>query len=75
MYDTTEVIKLAREIFDDEQLELTTKLEEAYGYDSMAHVQFIVELEGVFNISLEDGEISRTQTFEEVWKVVAKKVG
>ena len=48
-----------REVFDDDELELTTELtaNDVDGWDSLSHVNLIVAIEGRFNIRFSQKEL------------------
>ncbi|MBC2581440.1 acyl carrier protein [Clostridium sp. DJ247] len=69
-----QVISIAKENFNDEELNPTVKIEDVNGFDSMALVQFTIELETNFNVEINDEEISRSLTFQELSDILEKKV-
>lgn len=66
------IITIAKETFSDEGLNADSKLEDAKGFDSMALVQFIIELESNLDMEIKDEDIDRTFTLVEL-EVFLKK--
>jgi Acyl carrier protein len=44
-------------------------------WDSMAHLNLVIELEGEFNITFEPEEIAKLKTFQDVICTVNEKIG
>lgn len=53
----------------------SSRLQEGAGYDSMAHVQFVIELEAHFNMKLKEEEILAHYTLEEIMNFIKRKRG
>ena len=64
------ILDKAREIFGDDAVTISTPFQEAQGYDSMALMQFLIELEGHFGVSLTEANISRDSTSLEVAEII-----
>lgn len=75
MSEIEKVLEIARRVFRDYDLQESSQLHEADGYDSMEHVQFLCELEEVFGVEITDTEILRNHTILEVVDVVKSKKG
>ena len=74
MIDGHKILNIARKIFKDQDLQMSSSLHDAEGYDSMEHVQFLLELEGLFGVEISDTEVLRNHTIQEVVEVVQKKL-
>jgi acyl carrier protein len=68
-----EIMTLATDIFEDDDILPTSKLEEAKRFDSMNLVQFIIELSEAFEMDIEDEEVEKTMTFAELAKRLEAK--
>ncbi len=64
---------LATDIFEDDDILPTSRLEEAKRFDSMNLVQFIIELSKAFEMDIEDEEVEKTMTFAELAKRLEEK--
>ena len=68
------IIEYAKETFKEPEMTLQSVLNEAEGYDSMAHVQFLVDIEDWCGVQLEDSEVRRDHTVRDVVEIVEKKL-
>ncbi len=71
MLDT--IMTLATDIFEDDDILPTSRLEEAKRFDSLNLVQFIIELSGALDMDIEDEEVEKTMTFAELAKNLEAK--
>jgi acyl carrier protein len=67
------IMALATDIFEDDDILPTSRLEEAKRFDSMNLVQFIIELSGTLDMDIEDEEVEKTMTFAELAKNLEAK--
>lgn len=67
------IMTLATDIFEDDDILPTSRLEEAKRFDSMNLVQFIIELSGILDMDIEDEEVEKTMTFAELAKNLEAK--
>ncbi|GLB25360.1 hypothetical protein LXJ15735_16010 [Lacrimispora xylanolytica] len=67
------IMTLATDIFEDDDILPTSRLEEAKRFDSMNLVQFIIELSGTLDMDIEDEEVEKTMTFAELAKNLEAK--
>ncbi|WAJ25255.1 hypothetical protein [Lacrimispora xylanolytica] len=67
------IMTLATDIFEDDDILSTSRLEEAKRFDSMNLVQFIIELSGTLDMDIEDEEVEKTMTFAELAKNLEAK--
>jgi acyl carrier protein len=74
MVNIDAVLQVARETLNDIKLTAASKLEDAEGFDSMAYVQLMIDLEAQFNINLADENIPRTSTIEEVFEIIKRQL-
>lgn len=69
------IMTLAADVFVDDDILPSTRLEETKRFDSMNLVQFIIELSGMLDMDIEDEEVDKTMTFAELAKnLEAKKL-
>lgn len=73
MAEANELLKIARNIFKDESIKLDSYLEDAEYYDSMAQIQFVIELENHYKVDIEQEEILPEMTFQEVLEIINGK--
>lgn len=67
------IMALATDIFEDDHILPTSRLEEAKRFDSMNLVQFIIELSMTLDMEIEDEEVEKTMTFAELAKNLEAK--
>lgn len=65
-----------REIFDDEEIVLSkeTKAEDIDDWDSLTHMQLIVEIEKKYNIRFTTGEIKKAANVGEFIEIIESKL-
>ncbi len=63
--DVTSVVEIARKTLLDSSLGPASRLEEAAGYDSLTHLQFVLELEKRSGRKMH-GDIAETATLEDI---------
>lgn len=63
--DLNTVVEIARKTLLDKRLTASSRLEEAVGYDSLTHLQFVLELEKQSGVKLR-GDLSEAATLSEV---------
>lgn len=68
------VLELARSAFKEPDMALQSVLNEAEGYDSMAHVQFLVDIEDWCGLELADTEVRRDHMLKDVVELVERKL-
>jgi acyl carrier protein len=66
-----------RELFDDESLELRreTTAEDVEGWDSLTHVELLVEIERAFGIRFNTGEVAGLANVGEMVDLIARRTG
>ncbi len=67
------IMTLATDVFLDDDILPSTRLEETKRFDSMNLVQFIIELSGMLDMDIEDEEVDKTMTFAELAKNLEAK--
>lgn len=67
------IMTLATDVFEDDDILPTSRLEEAKRFDSMNLVQFIIELSVSLDMDIEDEEVEKTMTFAELAKNLEAK--
>lgn len=70
---TNEILQMAQEVLQDSTLTLDSPLAAAEGCDSLNLIQFSIELEKKYSVSLEEGEIDDTLTVGKVAELIMSK--
>ncbi len=68
-----EIMTIATDVFEDDDILPTSRLEEAKRFDSMNLVQFTIELSETLEMDIEDEEVEKTMTFAELAKRLEAK--
>ena len=68
--DTNVVLEIARRTLLDSTLTSESRLENAAGYDSLTHLQFVIELEKQSGRKL-TGDLAETATLQEVAELIS----
>ena len=68
------VLELARSTFKEPDMALQSVLNEASGYDSMAHVQLLVDIEDWCGVVVNDNEVRRDDALQAVVDLVERKL-
>jgi len=68
------ILDIMRLVFQTEVLDETCSQKNCEQWDSMNHLNLVVELEMEFDVAFEPEEIAQMQTFEEVVRIVKSKV-
>lgn len=68
------ILELMRMVFQTNDIGETCSQKNCEQWDSMNHLNLIVELEMEFGISFEPEEIAKMQTFDEVVSIIKDKV-
>lgn len=63
-----------KEVFGTEDLDLTCSQKSCEQWDSLAHLNLIVELESEFRVSFEPEEIADMTSFEKVCEALNNKM-
>lgn len=67
------VLEIMRSVFQTESVDETCSQQNYEKWDSMNHLNLIVELEMEFGVSFEPEEIAQMRNFEEVMRIVKRK--
>lgn len=67
------VLEIMRSVFQTESVDETCSQQNCEKWDSMNHLNLIVELEMEFGVSFEPEEIAQMRNFEEVMRIVKRK--
>lgn len=67
------ILKISKIVFDDKKLNSHSKLSDASGYDSMTHVQLLVEIFEQLGVAVDYTEIASDSTIEDVAKLLEAK--
>jgi acyl carrier protein len=73
MMDVTTVVEIARRALLDRTIGPASRLEDAAGYDSLTHLQFVLELEKKSGHKL-SGDLAETATLKEVSALISARV-
>ena len=65
------IVRIAREVFEDKNLQPGFRLNQAPTYDSMRHAQFMTEIERECGIAIDDEAIPEDITLGEVARIVS----
>lgn len=68
------ILEIMKSVFQTDVLDETCSQKTCEQWDSMNHLNLIVELEMEFGASFEPEEIAKMQTFEEVVSIIKSKV-
>ena len=68
------VLEIMKEVFGVDDLDRSCTQKNCAELYSMCHLNLVVELESVFEISLEPEEIGSMRTFDEVCDIIRKKL-
>jgi acyl carrier protein len=75
MGNIEELLAIARECLQDEDISTSSVLEDARGHDSLTHVKFIMALEQHYGVNLEGAVIPASMTVQNVYGVIARQRG
>lgn len=67
------VLDILRDIFELENVDKSCSQATCEKWDSMGQLNLVVELEDVFNISLEPEDISRLKSYEDIINILTSK--
>lgn len=68
------VLEILKDLFELETIDETCSQATCEKWDSMMHLNLVVELESEFGVSLEPDEIGQMQSFNDIVKVLKKKL-
>ena len=64
------ILDIMRKVFKCEDISIESSQSNCENWDSMHHLDFIVELESVFDIEFEPEEIAEMKTFNKVKTII-----
>lgn len=67
------ILELMKSVFQTDDIDISCSQKNCEKWDSMNHLNLVVELELEFGISLEPEEIAQMRDFDEVVKIVKSK--
>ena len=67
------ILEIMKSVFQTEDIDKTCSQQNCEKWDSMNHLNLVVELEMEFGVSLEPEEIAKMHSFEEVVQIVKNK--
>lgn len=68
------ILDVMRNVFDDNTVDSTCSQKTCKAWDSMNHLNLVVELEMEFGVSLEPEEIGRMICFQDVKNIISSKI-
>lgn len=68
------ILTVLRNVFNDTTIDTTCSQQSCKAWDSMNHLNLVVELEMEFGISLEPEEIGRMISFQDVKEIITSKL-
>lgn len=68
------ILDMMKSVFQTDFLDETCSQKSCEQWDSMNHLNLVVELEMEFGVAFEPEEIAKMQTFEEVVRIVKSKL-
>lgn len=68
------ILAVLRNVFNDTSIDTTCSQKTCKAWDSMNHLNLVVELEMEFGISLEPEEIGRMVSYQAVEEIVTSKL-
>ena len=68
------ILDIMKSVFQTDILDETCSQKSCEQWDSMNHLNLVVELEMEFGVAFEPEEIAKMQTFEEVVRIVKSKL-
>ena len=67
------ILKIMKSVFQTDDIDKTSSQQNSEKWDSMNHLNLVVELEMEFGVSFEPEEIAKMRSFEEVVQIVKSK--
>lgn len=68
------LLSILRNVFDDATIDTTCSQKTCKAWDSMNHLNLVVELEMEFGISLDPEEIGRMISYQDVKEIITSKI-
>ena len=70
------LIPIFRDVFDDDSLVLSADLtaDDVQGWDSMAHIRLVLQVEREFSIKFSAGEVGKLKNVGELVELIERKV-
>ncbi len=69
-----QILEIMRQLFEDGDIDTSCAQDNCEAWDSLHHLNLIVELEEAFNIEFEPEEIAAMRSFSKVLEVVESKL-
>lgn len=66
MATVDKIMAISREVFDDSDVHPSARIMELKGFDSLRHVQFVIELESNLNITIDAEKVPPDATITEI---------
>ena len=68
------ILELMKSVFQTDDIDVTCSQKNCEKWDSMNHLNLVVELEMEFGISLEPEEIALMRSFDDVVRIIKSKI-
>ena len=68
------ILEIMKDVFGTEDIDRTVSQKNCEKWDSLAHLNLIVELETEFGVSFEPEEIGEMKCFDDVVKILSNKI-
>ncbi len=68
------VLEILKNLFELDTIDKTCSQQNCDKWDSMSHLNLVVELEAEFGVSLEPDEIGQMQSYNDIIDVLKKKI-
>ena len=68
------VLEILKNVFELEAVDITCSQTTCEKWDSMGQLNLVVELESEFDISLEPEEIGEMKCFDDIVRIISKKL-
>lgn len=70
-----QIIEIMERVFEQSGLDTKTSQENCGKWDSLRHLNLIVELEDTFDMEFEPEEIAEMKSFDAVKRIISQKLG
>ena len=63
-----------REVLEDETIDTSCSQDSCDSWDSLRHLNLMLELEEEFNIEFEPEEIAEMKSFDKIYEIIERKI-
>lgn len=68
------ILNIMREVLEDETIDTSCSQDSCDSWDSLHHLNLMLELEEEFNIEFEPEEIAEMKSFKKVKEIIERKI-